>query len=67
MIYLMNEPTKIVVIIGKYKFQIIDNTLISNDTGQIYNRSFKIGGNYSDCIRVDINEKRKKIIAKVMV
>ena len=50
----MNEPTKTVVIIGKYKFQIIDNTLISNDTGQIYNRSFKIGGNYSDCISVSI-------------
>lgn len=50
---MMNEPIKTVVTNGKYKFQIIDNTLTSND-GQIYNRSFKIGGTYSDCISVSI-------------
>ena len=35
----MNQQ-KTVVTVGKYKFQIIDNILMSEDTGNIYNQSF---------------------------
>ena len=49
----MNQQ-KTVVTVGKYKFQIIDNILMSEDTGNIYNQSFKIGGDYADCVSVSI-------------
>jgi hypothetical protein len=39
--------------VGKYKFKIIDNTLLSRDQ-IIYSRNFKIGGNVSDCVNISI-------------
>lgn len=39
--------------VGKYKFKIIDNTLLSRDQ-IIYSRNFKIGGNISDCVNISI-------------
>jgi hypothetical protein len=50
----MNEPTITTIDVGKYKFQIIDNTSISSE-GIIYSRSFKIGGKHADCVNVSIN------------
>lgn len=55
----MSEPVKTVVTVGKYKFQIIDNMLIS-DEGEIYNRSFKIGGDYPDCVNVSVRYHENK-------
>ena len=49
------NPIKTIVNVGKYKFQIIDNTLLLRD--EIYCRNVKIGGNYSDCISVSISYK----------
>jgi hypothetical protein len=50
----MNEPTITTIDVGKYKFQIIDNTSISSE-GIIYSRNFKIGGKHADCVNVSIN------------
>jgi len=48
-----NEPTKTIVKVGKYKFQIIDTILFAR--GEIYCRNIKIGGiNYADCVNVSI-------------
>jgi hypothetical protein len=48
-----NEPTKTIVKVGKYKFQITDNTLFAR--GEIYCRNIKIGSlDYSDCVNVSI-------------
>jgi hypothetical protein len=49
----MNEPIVTTIDVGKYKFQIIDNTISSE--GTIYSRSFKIGGKYTDCVNVSID------------
>ena len=46
------EPIKTHLNVGKYKFQIIDNTL-SRDQ-DIYSRNFKIGGISSECVNVSI-------------
>jgi len=52
------EPIKTIVNVGKYKFQIMDNTLSLR--GQIYCRNFRIRGNNIDCVNVSItyNENR---------
>ena len=50
----MNEPIITVVDVGKYKFQIIDNTSISSE-GKIYSRNFKIGGKHVDCVNISID------------
>jgi hypothetical protein len=49
------EPIKTQVKVGKYNFQIIDNTLSSRE-GQIYSRNYRIGGgsNHPDCANVSI-------------
>jgi hypothetical protein len=54
------NPEKTIVSVGKYKFQIIDNILKSEDTGNIYNRSFKIGGDYADCVSVSIRYNKNQ-------
>lgn len=48
--------------VGKYKFNIIDNNLKTNE-GIIYSRNFKIGGNYSDCVNVSISYKNNNPIS----
>lgn len=40
------------VSVGKYRFNIIDNTLFYNE--QIYSRNIKIGGNHPDCVNISI-------------
>jgi hypothetical protein len=45
------------ITVGKYTFNIKDNILQTPD-GMIYSRSFKIGGNYSDCVNVSITYDR---------
>jgi len=47
--------------IGRYTFQIIDNTLSMRD--QIYCRNFKIGGNNLDCVNVSIKYNENKPIS----
>ena len=44
---------------GKYRFKIVSNQLKNKD-GEIYCYSFKIGGNYSDCVNVSISYDIKK-------
>lgn len=46
------EPIKTLITVGKYKFQIIDNTLYARE--EIYCRNFKIGGSKSECVNVSI-------------
>jgi hypothetical protein len=46
--------TSEIINVGKYKFNIIDN-ILKTDEGKIYNRNFKIGGNYSDCVNISIS------------
>ena len=46
--------TSEIINIGKYKFNIIDN-ILKTDEEKIYSRSFKIGGNYPDCVNVSIS------------
>lgn len=46
------EPITTVISAGKYKFQIIDNTMIFRD--EIYSRNLKIGGKLSDCVNISI-------------
>ena len=62
----MNEPIITVIDVGKYKFQIIDNTSIS-PKGNIYSRNFKIGSNHVDCVNVsiDYNDKNQPISAYI--
>jgi hypothetical protein len=57
----MEKPITTFINVGKYKFQIIDNTLSSR--GQIYCRSFKIGGNQSDCVNVSITYNQNQPIS----
>lgn len=59
------EPIKTIVNVGKYTFQITDNTLSARE--QIYCRNFKIGGNNIDCINVSIsyNNKNEPISASI--
>jgi hypothetical protein len=51
------EPKKTIINVGKYTFQITDNTLSARE--QIYCRNFKIGGNNLDCINVSISYDSK--------
>lgn len=46
--------TSEIINVGKYKFNIIDNSLKTTE-GKIYSRNFKIGGNYSDCVNVSVS------------
>jgi hypothetical protein len=46
--------TSEIINVGKYKFNIIDNSLKTSE-GKIYSRNFKIGGNYSDCVNVSVS------------
>jgi hypothetical protein len=57
------EPIVTIVNAGKYKFQIIDNTLLAR--GQIYCRNFKIGGrgNNSDCVNVSITYNQNQPVS----
>ena len=57
------ESVKTIVNVGKYKFQIIDNTLSIRD--EIYCRNFKIGGNSnnSDCVNVSIKYNQNKPVS----
>jgi len=50
-----NEPIKTIIKVGKYTFQITDNTLSAR--GQIYCRNLKIGGNNLDCMNISISYK----------
>ena len=47
--------------VGKYTFQITDNTLSARD--QIYCRNFKIGGNHFDCVNVSISYKNNQPVS----
>jgi hypothetical protein len=51
--------------VGKYRFRIIEN-IVERDK-RIYNRSFKIGGNYPDCVNVTISydTQNKPIAASI--
>lgn len=66
-LYIMESPEliKTFINIGKYKFQILDNTLSLR--GKIYGRNFKIGGNYSDCVNVSVSydENNQPISAQI--
>jgi hypothetical protein len=55
-----------IIDVGKYRFNIEDNTSTTSD-GVIYNRNFKIGGNYKDCVNVSItyDNYNKPISAKI--
>lgn len=55
------ESTKTTLHVGKYTFQIIDNTLSMRE--QIYCRNFKIGGNNSDCVNVSITYNQNKPVS----
>ena len=57
------ETTEVTV--GKYRFRIIEN-IVERDK-RIYNRSFKIGGNYHDCVNVTISydAQNKPILASI--
>jgi hypothetical protein len=54
------------ITIGKYKFNIKDN-ISTTEEGLVYNRNFKIGGDYDDCVNVSIkyNTSGKAISAKI--
>jgi hypothetical protein len=50
--------------VDRYLFTIIDNSIFFN--GKIYNRNFKIGGSYNDCVNVSISyENGDPISAKI--
>jgi hypothetical protein len=60
--------TKIMVTVGPYEFQIIDNTLFSRDKTEIYGRNFKIGGTYPDCVNIlIIYENNKPVDASMRI
>jgi len=60
---IMDDGSKtIMVTAGPYEFQIIDNTLYSRDTTEIYGRNFKIGGSYPDCVNISIIYENNKPI-----
>lgn len=52
------EQIKTIVSFGKYKFEIIDNTLSLR--GETYCRNLKIGGNVSDCVNISISYKNNQ-------
>ena len=52
------------VTIGKYTFQIIDNTL--SHMGQLYRRNFNIGGNLTDCVKVSILYIQNQPVAAII-
>jgi len=56
----MDQPKKIMITSGPYKFQIIDNSLFSRDGTEIYSRNFKIGGTYPDCVNISIIYENNK-------
>ena len=62
----MDGSKTITVTTGKYTFQIIDNTLYSRDNNEIYSRSFKIGGNYPDCVNISIIYENNKPVDATM-
>lgn len=65
-IIIMDGSKKIIVTIGSYKFQIIDNILFSRDKTEIYSRNFKIGGSYPDCVNISIiYENNKPVEASI--
>jgi len=67
MYIIMDDESKtIMVTVGQYKFQIIDNTLFSRDKTEIYGRNFKIGGSYQDCVNISvIYENNKPVYASM--
>ena len=66
MYIIMDGSKKIMVTSGPYKFQIIDNTLFSRDKTEIYSRSFKIGGTYSDGVTISVlYENNKPVDARI--
>ena len=46
----MSKPEEILVKVGKYTFKIVENTLEYD--GKIFSRTFKIGGDYNDCVNI---------------
>lgn len=52
-----------VVNVGKYRFQIIDNSLFYD--GKVYSRNFKIGGNIPDCVNVSISYRDGQPLASI--
>lgn len=57
----MDDGSKtIMVTVGQYKFQIIDNILFSRDKTEIYGRNFKIGGTYPDSVNISIIYENNK-------
>lgn len=60
LLYIM-EPIKTMVNVGKYQFQIIDNTLSLR--GRTYCRTFKIGGNNIDCVNVSITYNQNRPVS----
>ena len=64
----MDQPKKIMITSGPYKFQIIDNSLFSRDGTEIYSRNFKIGGTYPDCVNISIiYENNKPVDATIPI
>lgn len=65
----MDDGSKtIMVTVGPYEFQIIDNTLFSRDKTEIYGRNFKIGGTYQDCVNIlIIYENNKQVDASMRI
>lgn len=62
----MDQPKKIMITSGPYKFQIIDNSLFSRDGSEIYSRNFKIGGTYPDCVNISIIYENNKPVDATM-
>lgn len=63
-----DESKTIMVTIGQYKFQIIDNILFSRDKTEIYGRNFKIGGTYLDSVNISvIYENNKPVYARMPI
>jgi hypothetical protein len=56
----MNKPEESIIKVGKYTFKIIENTLIYN--GNIFSHTFKIGGDYEDCVNLSYSYKDGKPI-----
>jgi hypothetical protein len=57
----MNIPEETIIKVGKYTFKIIENKLQYN--GNIFAHTFKIGGDYEDCVNLSYTYKNGKPIS----
>lgn len=57
----MNKPEITLIKVGKYTFKVIENKLEYN--GNIFSYTFKIGGDYEDCVNLSYTYKNGKPIS----